>query len=91
MYLSVQNVERIGIVAAILSSSMLLPQVFAIYTSRDANGLSMVTFVIAFFASCLWAVYHVGHKTYVGAISGSINACASLLIIIGILVFREAQ
>ena len=82
-------VERIGVIAVILSSSMLIPQLWRLYSSQNADGLSLTTYVIIACASVLWILYHIGHKTYLGVISGSVNALVSTIIVIGILTFTK--
>lgn len=82
-------VEKIGVIAVILSSLMLIPQLWQLYSSQDAEGLSLGTYIIIACASVLWIIYHIGHKTYLGVISGSVNALVSTIMVFGILTFSK--
>jgi uncharacterized protein with PQ loop repeat len=73
-------INVVGTLAAILSSVSLMPQLYAVRSSRDIGGLSLGTPLIIVVTSTLWLTYHLLTGTYHGAFSGSFNLMASIII-----------
>ena len=73
-------INVVGTIAALLSSISLMPQLYVVRSTRNVAGLSLGTPAIIVLTSALWLSYHVLTGTYHGAISGSFNLMASLLI-----------
>ena len=49
--------ESIGIIAAILTTSAFIPQVYKIYKEKKAQGVSLTMYLIMFVGVLLWLVY----------------------------------
>jgi MtN3 and saliva related transmembrane protein len=51
------NVEIIGLIAAILTTSAFLPQVYKTWKTKNAKSLSMPMLLLFFIGIILWFIY----------------------------------
>ncbi len=47
----------VAVVAPLLTSIQLVPQVYKTYTTRNVSGLSVYTFMLAWLTSLLWWIH----------------------------------
>lgn len=82
------GLEKTLRVLSVLTMPMTLPQVFAIWIGRDANGVSLISWASYLFSACLWFVYgfQKRDKTIYLACIGWILLDAA--IVVGILIYR---
>ena len=59
------NYEIIGLVAAALTTSAFIPQVYKVYKEKNAAGISLTMYLIFFVGLSLWSLY--GY--FIGSIS----------------------
>ena len=57
--MSINNIEIIGMVAAVLTTSAFLPQVYQTWKTKDVSGLSLPMLILFFVGITLWAIYGV--------------------------------
>jgi MtN3 and saliva related transmembrane protein len=74
--------ESIGIIAAILTTSAFIPQVYKIYKEKKAQGVSLTMYLIMFVGVLLWLVYGVLIGSIAIIIANSVTAILQLFIII---------
>ena len=68
--------EIIGLLAAFLTTSAFIPQVYKIYKEKKADGISLTMYVILFIGVLLWLIYGI----LIGSLSIIIaNGITSLL------------
>ncbi len=72
------NQEIIGLVAAALTTSAFIPQVYKVYKEKSAVGISLTMYLIFFVGLSLWLLY--------GYLVGSI----SIVIAIGVTLILAA-
>ena len=51
------NYEIIGLVAAALTTSAFIPQVYKVYKEKNAAGISLTMYLIFFVGLSLWSLY----------------------------------
>ena len=51
------NYEIIGLVAAALTTSAFIPQVYKVYKEKSAVGISLTMYLIFFIGLSLWLLY----------------------------------
>ena len=51
------NYEIIGLVAAALTTSAFIPQVYKVYKDKSAVGISLTMYLIFFIGLSLWLLY----------------------------------
>ena len=74
--------ESIGIIAAILTASAFIPQVYKIYKEKKAQGVSLTMYLIMFVGVLLWLVYGVLIGSIAIIIANSVTAILQLFVII---------
>ena len=53
----IDNVEIIGFVAAVLTTSAFVPQVYKTWKSKSAESLSLTMYLVFFVGIILWLIY----------------------------------
>ena len=51
------NIEIIGLIAAVLTTSAFLPQVYKTWKTKDVKALSMPMLILFFVGIILWLIY----------------------------------
>ena len=74
-------------VVAIGSPLALLPQIFQIYGTRDAGGVSLMSFTLFAALNALWTVYAMTHRDLPLTIASAIFAALDVVIVVGILLY----
>ena len=74
--------ESIGILAAILTTSAFIPQVYKIYKEKKAQGVSLTMYLIMFVGVLLWLIYGVLIGSIAIIIANSVTAILQLFVII---------
>ena len=74
--------ESIWILAAILTTSAFIPQVYKIYKEKKAQGVSLTMYLIMFVGVLLWLVYGVLIGSIAIIIANSVTAILQLFVII---------
>tara|TARA_E500000178_G_scaffold132664_1_gene132618 strand:+ start:580 stop:837 length:258 start_codon:yes stop_codon:yes gene_type:complete len=73
--------EAIGIIAAILTTSGFIPQVYKIYKEKNAQGVSLIMYLILFIGVLLWLVYGILIGSLSIIIANSVTALLQLFVI----------
>ena len=74
--------ESIGIIAAILTTSAFIPQVYKIYKEKKAQGVSLSMYLIMFVGVLLWLVYGILIGSIAIIVANSVTAILQLFVII---------
>ena len=74
--------ESIGIIAAILTTSAFIPQVYKIYKEKKAQGVSLTMYLIMFVGVLLWLVYGVLIGSIAIIVANSVTAVLQLFVLI---------
>jgi len=74
--------EIIGLLAAFLTTSAFIPQVYKIYKEKKADGISLTMYVILFIGVLLWLIYGILIGSLSIIIANGITALLQLSIII---------
>ncbi len=80
------NIEIFGIIAAILTTSGFVPQVYKSWKSKSVEGISLTMFLILFIGIIFWFIYGVLLQSFsiiaANAVSGLLVALLIILRII---------
>ena len=74
--------ESVGFIAAILTTTGFVPQVYKIYKEKNAEGVSLTMYIILFIGVLLWLVYGILIGSLSIIIANGITAMLQLLVII---------
>ncbi len=80
------NYEIIGFIAATLTTSAFIPQVYKVYKEKNAAGISLTMYLILFTGVSLWFLY--------GFLIGSISVVLAngiTLILMGIIIYYKLK
>ena len=76
--------EIIGLLAAFLTTSAFIPQVYKIYKDKNADGISLTMYIILFIGVLLWLIYGV----LIGSVSIIIANGITALLQLSIIIFK---
>ena len=77
-------IEILGFLAAILTTSAYLPQVYKIWKTKNAESVSLTMYLVMFLGIFLWLIYSLFIKSFPLIIANTLT----LLIILIILYFK---
>ena len=78
------NIEIIGFIAAILTISAYVPQVYKIWKTKNSESVSLSMYLVMFLGISLWLVYGINVKSASIIVANTIT----LVIILMILYFK---
>ena len=78
------NIEILGFLAAILTTSAYLPQVYKIWKTKNTESVSLTMYLVMFLGVFLWLIYSLFIKSFPLIIANTLT----LLIILIILYFK---
>ncbi len=74
--------EIIGLIAAVLTTTAFVPQVYRTWRMKSADSLSLTMYIIFFVGIILWLVYGIHLKSLAMILSNIVTAVLALLLII---------
>lgn len=80
--------DKVMVVVAIAGPLSTIPQVVQLYTTKDAEGLSFVTWFLWTVLSVLWGLYGYVHKETPIVISNVMYVLLQGLVVVGIFLYR---
>lgn len=83
-----QFFSRIMLFVAIAEPIFAVPQIFRIYSRKEADDFSLISQTFYFFTSILWVVHAFRKKDKVLMISCFLWMCSQLVTIIGIVLYH---
>lgn len=77
----IDNIEIIGIIAAILTTASFLPQVYKTWKTKDVSSLSLPMWLIFFVGILFWLIYGILEKSLSMVLANSITVMSSFLML----------
>lgn len=81
-------IDRLAFLNGFISGVALYPQVITVLLSGSAEGVSLTTFSIIFLNSVVWMFYSIHRGLLSLGIASLLNALASIILLLFILVFN---
>lgn len=78
----IDKYEIIGLLAAVLTTSSYVPQVFKTWKTKSVDNLSLTMYLAMFIGILLWLIYGIHLNSFSMIIANSITALLTLIIII---------
>ena len=75
------NIEILGLIAATLTTSAFLPQVYKTWKSKDVSSLSLAMLLLFFVGISLWVVYGIYIKSLSLIIANGITIISYMFLI----------
>ena len=76
--------EIVGLLAAFLTTSAFIPQVYKIYKEKNADGISLTMYIILFTGVILWLIYGI----LISSLSIIIANGVTALLLLSIIIFK---
>ena len=77
----IENVEIIGFVAAVLTTSAFVPQVYKTWKTKSAESLSLTMYLVFFVGIILWLIYGIFINSLAIILANAITAFLALSLI----------
>jgi MtN3 and saliva related transmembrane protein len=74
-------IEIIGLIAAVLTTSAFLPQVYKTWKTKDVESFSLPMFLIFFIGILFWFIYGILVKSIAMILANSITIISSFLLL----------
>ena len=78
----IDNYEIIGLLAAVLTTSSFVPQVYKTWKSKSADSLSLAMYLVFFAGIIMWLIYGIHLHSLSMIIANSVTSVLALLLII---------
>ncbi|NNK83373.1 MAG: SemiSWEET transporter [Flavobacteriaceae bacterium] len=83
------NIEVIGLIAAVLTTSAFLPQVYKTWKTKDVSGFSLPMFLMFFIGIIFWLLYGILVESIAMILANGITLISSFLLLYFILKYRN--
>jgi len=78
----IDKYEIIGLIAAVLTTSSFVPQVYKTWKTKSAGNLSLTMYIAMFVGIILWLVYGIHLNSFSMVVANSFTALLTLILII---------
>lgn len=78
----IDQFEIIGLIAAVLTTSAFVPQVYKTWKSKTAEGLSLTMYLVFLIGVILWLVYGIHIHSLAMILANSVTGFLAMLLII---------
>lgn len=79
--------DKITLVIGIIGPFVVVPQIYSIFSSHSAAGVSLFTWILMVVVNFPWVLYGLAHKDKSILISFSLWEVMNLLVVIGVLLY----
>jgi MtN3 and saliva related transmembrane protein len=76
------NIEIMGMVAAVLTTSSLVPQVHKTWNNKSTKDISLTMYLAMFFGVVLWLIYGIFHESVPMIVANFISAVLLFVMIV---------
>lgn len=76
-----ETIEIIGMIAATLTTSAFVPQVYKTFKERSAKDISLTMYLVFLTGTLLWLSYGIHHKSLPIILANIVTACLIILMI----------
>ncbi len=80
--------DKVTFVAGILGPFMVIPQIYAIFTTHNASGVSITSWVLLTIVTAPWVFYGFAHKDKAIITSFMLWEVANLLVVVGAVMYQ---
>lgn len=80
--------DKLTFIAGIIGPFTILPQIYSIFSSHSAIGVSLMTWVLIFVVTFPWILYGVAHKDKSIIVSFTLWEVVNLAVVVGVLMYR---
>jgi len=78
----IDKFEIIGLIAAVLTTSAYVPQVYKTWKTKSAGNISLTMYIAMFIGIVLWLIYGIHLNSFAMIVANIITAILTLIILI---------
>lgn len=78
----IDSFEIIGLIAAVLTTSAFVPQVYKVWKSKSTESLSLTMYLAFFVGIVLWLVYGIHLNSLAMILSNTVTGALALILIV---------
>lgn len=79
--------DKLTFIVGIIGPFTVLPQIYSIFSSHSASGVSLTTWVLIFVVTFPWILYGIVHKEVSIIVSFILWEVMNLAVVIGVLIY----
>lgn len=83
----IRFLDKLTFVAGVVGPFTVMPQIYSIFTTHSAAGVSLFTWLLMFIVTFPWILYGVAHKDNSIITSFILWEVANLTVVIGVLIY----
>lgn len=80
--------DKLTFVAGVIGPFTVLPQIYSIFSTHSAAGVSLTTWALIFIVTFPWILYGLAHKDKSIIVSFSLWEVVNLTVVIGVLIYN---
>ncbi|MEO8785247.1 MAG: PQ-loop domain-containing transporter [Candidatus Saccharimonadales bacterium] len=80
--------DKLTFVVGVIGPFTVLPQIYTIFSTHSAAGVSAVTWALIFIVTFPWILYGVAHKEKSIIVSFTLWEVVNLAVVVGVLMYR---
>ena len=80
--------DKLTFVVGVIGPFTVLPQIYSIYTTKSAAGVSLATWALIFIVTFPWILYGIAHKEKSIIVSFILWEVVNLAVVVGVLLYR---
>ena len=80
--------DKLTFVVGIAGPFTVLPQIYSIFSTRSAEGVSLTTWLLIFIVTFPWVLYGFAHKEKSIIVSFILWEVANFLVVLGVFMYR---
>src|SRR5580693_9302406 len=79
--------DKLTFVVGVIGPFTVLPQIYSIFSTKSAAGVSLTTWALIFIVTFPWILYGVAHKDKSIIVSFSLWEVVNLTVVVGVLLY----
>lgn len=80
--------DKLTFIVGVIGPFTVLPQIYSIFSTRSADGVSMATWLLIFIVTFPWVLYGIAHKEKSIIVSFILWEIANSLVVLGVFLYR---
>lgn len=80
--------DRLTFIAGVVGPFTVVPQIYSIFSTHSADGVSLATWSLIFIVTFPWILYGIAHKEKSIIVSFILWEIANLLVVMGVLLYH---
>jgi len=80
--------DRLTFIVGIIGPFTVLPQIYSIFTTKSAAGVSLITWVLIFVVTFPWILYGIAHKEKSIIVSFILWEVVNLSVVVGVILYK---